>query len=176
MLHGPEAPSPSCECKPGQPDYSPACAYTGNVAGNKRLGIPPIHMNDGPQGFRDSVYPGTSTQFPSGLALAASWDVEAVEAWGAAMGSEFRAKGANVQLGPGLCLARLPNNGRNFEYLSGEDPFLGYSLAGPAVRGIQSQGVVANAKHWVNNNQETNRMTVAEVVDDQTRFEVSYHR
>ena len=173
MLHGPEAPLPSCECKPGQPHYSPSCAYTGNVEGNTRLGIPPIHMNDGPQGFRDSVYPGTSTQFPSGLALAASWDVSAVEAWGAAMGSEFRAKGANVQLGPGVCLARVPTNGRNFEYLSGEDPFLGFTLAGAAVRGIQSQGVIANAKHWVNNNQETNRTTVNEIVDERTRFEVS---
>jgi hypothetical protein len=27
----------------------PACAYTGNVVPNERLGIPPIHMNDGPQ-------------------------------------------------------------------------------------------------------------------------------
>ena len=30
--------------------------------------------------------------------------------------------GANVQLGPGMCLARIPRNGRNFEYISGEDP------------------------------------------------------
>ena len=176
MLHGPEAPLPSCECKPGEPNFSAACAYTGNVEGNNRLGIPPIHMNDGPQGFRDSIYPGTSTQFPSGLALAASWDVSAVETWGAAMASEFRAKGANVQLGPGVCLARVPTNGRNFEYLSGEDPFLGSILAGAAVRGIQSQGVIANAKHWVNNNQETNRMTVNEVVDERTRFEVCWYK
>jgi hypothetical protein len=42
------------------------------------------------------------------------------------MGKEFYDKGANVQLGPGLCLARVPRNGRNFEYLSGEDPYLGY--------------------------------------------------
>ena len=25
--------------------------------------------------------------------------------------------GANVQLGPGVCLARVPVNGRNFEYV-----------------------------------------------------------
>ena len=56
------------------------------------------------------------------------------------MGDEFARKGANVQLGPGLCIARLPWNGRNFEYLSGEDPHLGASLAGSVVRGIQSQG------------------------------------
>ena len=47
--------------------------------------------------------------------------------------------GSNVQLGPGVCLARVPVNGRNFEYLSGEDPFLGYVLVQPTVRGIQSQ-------------------------------------
>jgi beta-glucosidase-like glycosyl hydrolase len=33
----------------------------------------------------------------------------------------------------------VPVNGRNFEYLSGEDPFLGYVLVQPTVRGIQSQ-------------------------------------
>eukprot|EP01052_Picozoa_sp_SAG31_P009537 SAG31_NODE_503_length_14804_cov_32.491670_7_plen_230_part_00 len=79
--------------------YSPACAYTGNVLGNSRLRIPPLHMNDGPQGYRESVYPGTTTQFPSGLAVAASWDVSVLETWGSTMGAEFYGKGANVQLG-----------------------------------------------------------------------------
>jgi len=38
------------------------------------------------------------------------------------MAEEFRDKGANVQLGVGLNIARVPKNGRNFEYLCGEDP------------------------------------------------------
>jgi beta-glucosidase len=79
-----------------------------------------------------------------------------------------------VQLGPGLCLARIPQNGRNFEYLSGEDPFLGYTLVKPAVQGIQSQKVVANAKHWILNDQETNRMAVSAEADERTRFEMYY--
>ena len=120
MLHGPPAPMPCCECKPTDPGFAPGCAYTGNVVGNTRLGIPPLHLNDGPQGFRENTHPGTTTQFPSGLAVAASWDVAAMESWGRAMGAEFFAKGANVQLGPGVCVARIPNDGRNFEYLSGE--------------------------------------------------------
>ena len=62
--------------------------------------------------------------------------------WGEGMGREFYGKGANVQLGPGLCLARVPRNGRNFEYLSGEDPFLGYTLVQPVISGIRSQRVV----------------------------------
>ena len=90
------------------------------------------------------------------------------------MGDEFYRKGSNVQLGPGVNLARVPRNGRNFEYLSGEDSYLGYQLVQPLVRGIQSQGVIANAKHWVENNQEINRDTVSENVDERTRHELYY--
>merc|ERR550532_2283084 len=150
---------------------SPDCAYVGNVAGNARLGIPPIHMQDGPQGFRNDKQPGTTTAWPSALTIAASWDVDAAYAWGAGMGREFHAKGANVQLGPGLCVARVPRNGRNFEYIAGEDPYLGYVLAKPVVKGIQSQKVVANAKHWILNSQETSRDGVSEGADERTRFE-----
>lgn len=77
-------------------------------------------------------------------------------------------------LGPGVCVARVPRNGRNFEYVSGEDPYLGYRMAAAVVNGIQSQGVVANVKHWVNNNQETDRTTVTETVDERTQFELYY--
>ncbi len=59
---------------------------------------------------------------------------------------EFKGKGANVQLGPAMNIARVPQNGRNFEYISGEDPFLGGAMVAPAVKGIQSMGVIANAK------------------------------
>ena len=90
------------------------------------------------------------------------------------MGSEFYGLGANVQLGPGLCVARIPTGGRNFEYLSGEDPYLGSVLAGPVIVGIQSQGVIANAKHYVDNNQETERFGITEVVDERTQWEVYY--
>ena len=129
--------------------FSGSCGemgYVGNVCGNARLGVPPLKMNDGPQGFRDDRHLGTTTAWPAALSFAATWCANATRAWGAAMGAEFRAKGANVQLGPGVCVARVPQNGRNFEYVSGEDPFLGYTLVQPLVEGIQSQKVVANAK------------------------------
>jgi beta-glucosidase len=148
--------------------------YVGNVCENTRLGIPAIKMNDGPQGFRDNAHLGTTTAWPCSLAIAASFDPKASEEWGAGMGEEFFAKGSNVQLGPGMCLARIPKNGRNFEYISGEDPYLGYVMVGPAVKGIQSQGVIANAKHWVNNNQESDRGSVSEVVDERTQFQLYY--
>lgn len=168
MLHGPATGS-CCSC-----NTSASCAYVGNIAANPRLGIPPINMNDGPQGFRDNVHPGTTTAWPSGLTMAATWSVDALREWGEGQGKEFFAKGANVQLGPGLCLARVPRNGRNFEYLSGEDPLLGQTLVQPAIEGIQKYKVVANAKHYALNNQETNRHGVSADVDERTRFEMYY--
>lgn len=167
MLHGP-IDGDCCQC-----NYSSACAYVGNVPGNTRLDTPPITMNDGPQGFRGFVA-HSSTAFPGGMAVAATWDPAAVYLWGSSMGQEFYDKGANVQLGPGLNVARVPLNGRNFEYLSGEDPYLGAQLAGQAVAGIQSKKVVATAKHWALNNQETNRQNVSSMVDERTRFEMYY--
>ena len=109
MLHGPSS-GPCCQCKD-----KPTCAYVGNVVGNARLGIPPLTMNDGPQDFRDTNRPGTTTAWPAGLTIAASFDIEAAMEWGQGMGKEFYNKGSNIQLGPGLCIARVPHNGRNFE-------------------------------------------------------------
>lgn len=60
-------------------------------------------------GFRGEA--GKSTQWPSGMTVGASWDPAVMEAWGKGMGEEFIGKGANVQLGPGVCLSRVPRNG-----------------------------------------------------------------
>ena len=65
--------------------------------------------------------------------MGASWDKDLVAEWGHAMAKEFYLKGANVQLGPAVNVARVPRNGRNFEYMSGEDPKLGAVLTGPLV-------------------------------------------
>ena len=147
--------------------------YVGNVIANTRLGIPALNLNDGPQGFRDNANPGTTTQWPSAQTAATTWNLESIYAWGQAMGEEFAGKGANVQLGPGMNIARIPVCGRNFEYMAGEDPYFGSTVVGPAIQGIQSQGVIANAKHYVDNEQETNRGNVSADVDIRTHLEVS---
>ena len=148
--------------------------YVGNIPGVPRLGIPPISMNDGPQGFRDDARPGTTTSFPSGMTIAATFNASAAKIWGMAMAKEFYSKGANVQLGPGMNVARVPTGGRNFEYISGESSYLGAKLAPAAIEGIQSQYVMANAKHFILNNQETDRMTVSANIDERTLFEIYY--
>ena len=133
---------------------TPNSCYVGTVFALDRLDIPALLYNDGPQGFRDDSRPGTTTAFPSGLNIAATWDTEMASLWGDKLGAEFFKKGANVMLGPGMNVARVPVNGRNFEYMSGEDPVLGATLVPHVIKSSQEHKILANAKHWINNNQE----------------------
>ena len=109
---------------------------------NARLGIPGFVMSDGPHGVRF----GGATSFPTGIAQAASWDVDLIEKVGEAMGKEFWSQGKHQQLGPCLDLCRDPRNGRSPETL-GEDPFLAAEIGVAVVKGIQKTPIIATAKH-----------------------------
>ena len=151
--------------------------YIGNVPGVSRLGIPSLNMQDAGQGFRTSSASmvGQVTSWSCGLGLASSWDAALVEEWASAAADEFKAKGANVILGPGLNLHRVARGGRNAEYMTGEDPLLGAALAPAYVKGFQDKGVMTVMKHFGLNNQETNRNTYsADIPDARALFEVYY--
>jgi beta-glucosidase len=121
-----------------------------------RLGVPEVKLADGPLGVRNY---GRSTAYPATIGLAATWDWNLARDFGASVGSDARARGVGIMLGPAVNINRVPQNGRNFEYLS-EDPFLAGAFASQIVTGIQSQGVVATVKHFAANNQETERGTI----------------
>ena len=148
--------------------------YAGNTIPVKRLGIPSFNFADAAGGFRDQWHSdsGTSTCWPSLLSSAASFSPENVEALGAALAEEFSEKGANFILGPSINVHRVARNGRNFEYLSGEDPYLGEILTKAYVEGVQNGGIGCVAKHFVFNQQETNRQTESSVVDNRTAHEL----
>src|SRR5580700_11108616 len=133
-----------------------------------RLGIPSLRMSDGPLGVHDY---GLTTAYPAGIALAASWDTDLAERFGTAMGKDARARGVHFILAPGMNIYRAPMNGRNFEYF-GEDPFLASRIAVPVIKGIQSQRVIATAKHFVGNNSEFARMTLSSNIDERTLREI----
>ncbi len=133
-----------------------------------RLGIPSLKMSDGPTGVR--VW-GPSTAYTAGIALAASWDESLDREVGVAMGQDARARGVHVILGPGLNIYRAPMNGRNFEYF-GEDPYLASRTAVGEIEGIQSQGVMATAKHFVANNSEYGRADHSADIDERTLREI----
>lgn len=134
------------------------------MRGIERLGIPKIRMTDGPNGTR--VF-GKSTAYPAGVLLAATWDPSLAEREGEQLGRDARARGAHVLLAPGMNIYRHPRNGRNFEYF-GEDPLLCGEIAAGYVRGVQSQGVSAVIKHFIANNQETDRFNVSVDADERT--------
>ena len=128
----------------------------------ERLDIPSIYFADGPLGVvmdRNREYDAEDygcTFFLSGSTLAASWDLEAAEKIGAAIGMELKERGLDVILGPGINLHRNILCGRNQEYFS-EDPLLAGKMGAAWIRGAQSNGVATSLKHFVANNQETNR-------------------
>jgi len=144
-----------------------------------RLSIPYIWVADGPHGLRRAPSTDTwgygdqapATCFPTASALSASWDVDLLRQTGRALGEEARALGVNVLLGPGANIKRSPLGGRNFEYFS-EDPVLSGKLASAYIKGVQSQGVGTSLKHFVANNQETERMYMNSNVDDRTLNEI----
>mmetsp|Transcript_70862 Transcript_70862/g.219858 ORF Transcript_70862/g.219858 Transcript_70862/m.219858 type:complete len:709 (-) Transcript_70862:97-2223(-) len=150
--------------------------YVGNTAPVPRLGLPSLNMQDAAAGFRTywSELVGSVTCWPSLLSLAATWDSGLVQTFAVALGSEFAGKGANGILGPSVNVHRVARNGRNFEYLSGEDPHLGQRLVYPFIQGVQEQGVIATVKHFAFNEQESNRGSQDSTVDERTAWELYY--
>jgi beta-glucosidase len=138
-----------------------------------RLGIPALVLSDGPSGARGtSLAEGpSSASFPCGTALAATWNIELVERVGAAIAEDARTKSANVLLGPTMNLHRTPLAGRNFECHS-EDPHLSARAAVAFIRGLQSRGVAACAKHFAANDSEFERMSISSEVGERALREL----
>ena len=65
------------------------------------------------------------------------------------MGKEFVGKGVNIALGPAMNMGRIAQGGRNWEGF-GADPFLVSVSAYETILGLQSAGVQACAKHYIN--------------------------
>lgn len=142
--------------------------------GIPRLGIPPVYFSDATQGVRRSnscIKVDDTTAFPSGQALAATWDLSLAHAYAEAIGEECRAYGISVLLGPGLNLYRNSEGGRNFEYF-GEDPFLASRIGVAYVKGMQSTGTIATVKHFLGNEQEVARHVENSVIGERALHEL----
>jgi len=137
-----------------------------------RLCVPALRLNNGSAGVSTGgpvQFPATA--LPAPIGLAAIWDPQQALQYGTVQGQETLDQGRNLLEGPDINIARVPVNGRTFEAY-GEDPFLAGQTTVGDVRGIQSKGVMANAKHYAANNQETNRSTINELIDERTLHEI----
>ena len=117
----------------------------GYLAGNARLGIAPVRFADGP--------PGVLTRFPATgltatMGLAATFSREDARANGELIAADARSLGVGVVLEPFINLHRDQSFPRAYNTF-GEDPLLTGQLAAAHVRGIQANGVMAQAKHFI---------------------------
>ena len=136
----------------------------GYLAGVPRLGIPGLRFADGP--------PGVLTRHPSQgetatMGVAATFSVKTAEENGVVIGREDRALGIDVSLQPFVNIDRDLEFGRGYNTF-GEDPFLTAQMGVAEVKGIQSQHVMAQIKHYVAYDSDSFNT----FVDDQTLHEV----
>jgi beta-glucosidase len=175
----------------------PQCFGARHVSGIAALNIPTFRITNGPVGLgqndcvsasiKEKMLSGfgtfsisaaygdptsaKATALPSAMGVAASFDPEVASLFGTVIGTEMNNLGLHVFEAPGVNLARLPILGRNFEYF-GEDPYLSGTMAAAEIRAIQSKGLIAMAKHYAANEQETNRLTIQETVAPQVLREL----
>jgi beta-glucosidase len=143
------------------------------VPGISTLGIPLLNVTNGPAGATNggSGHQGPATAMPAPIALAATWDVNLANQYGTVVGAESKAWANGLLEGLDINIARVPQNGRTFEAF-GEDPYLVGQIAVANLTGAQSQGIITESKHFAANNQETNRTTVNEIIDERTLREI----
>src|SRR5580704_17937244 len=142
--------------------------YVFYISAIPSLCVPAIGEEDGPVGVGDGLT--GVTQMPSAVSLAATFDPSLATQYGQVVGSEERAKGAIVDLGPTVNIDRDPRWGRSFEAYT-EDPYLNSALAVADINGVQSQDEMAQIKHLAVYNQETNRNAPADNAIVSTRAE-----
>jgi beta-glucosidase len=118
------------------------------------VGVPALKFDDGAVGVRTTTQPGEpATAFPAGIALAANFSQPMARLYGAAVATEIRDHGFDGDYGPTVNIMRTPLGGRTYEAY-GEDPFLDAQTAVGWIDGLQSEGVMADVKHFIENDQE----------------------
>jgi beta-glucosidase len=129
----------------GPEDPATYQGQAGYIGGVPRLGIPGLRLADGPPGIltRHASQAETAT-----MGVAASFDVALAEQNGVVIGREARALGIDVALQPYVNIDRDITFKRAYNTF-GEDPLLTSRMGAAEIRGIQSQHVMAVAKHFI---------------------------
>ncbi len=146
----------------------------GGTPSNTRLGIPGFAMDDGPHGVRFAADRNgrTATAFPTGIAMASTWDVDAVTKVGEAMGVEFWAFNRNEQLGPCIDICRDPRGGRSAES-GGEDSYLAGNIGKSVAIGIQRSPIIATVKHFMGESKQSDRFNMNVIATDRWLMDFS---
>ena len=112
------------------------------------------------------IHEQVCTAIPVATALAQSWNPDLAETCGDLVAQEMEHFGIHIWLAPALNIQRHPLCGRTFEYFS-EDPLLSGRMAAAITRGVQKHpGCSVTIKHFICNNQETNRFRTSSNVNE----------
>ncbi|KAE8154609.1 putative beta-glucosidase M [Aspergillus avenaceus] len=134
--------------------YNADNGCSGNIPAVPRLNFPGICVSDAANGLRGTDFVNA---WSSGIHDGACWNKTLTYQRGLHMGGEFHRKGVNLLLGPVVGpIGRVAEGGRNWEGFS-TDPYHSGVLVYENVRGIQAAGVGTSTKHYIANEQETNR-------------------
>ena len=146
----------------------------GGTPTNTRLGIPGFAMDDGPHGVRFAADRNgrSATAFPTGVAMASTWDQEIATKVGEAMGIEFWSFNRNQQLGPCIDICRDPRGGRTAES-GGEDSYLAGHIGKSVAIGIQRSPIVATVKHYMGESKQSNRHNMNVIATDRWLMDFS---
>ncbi|CAD7974038.1 unnamed protein product [Amoebophrya sp. A120] len=159
-------------------------AFVGLTQSVDSIGFEGLTYMDGPQGFRTSGYDGSlhdhgldkdaAIMFPGCGAVGQAWDPEYATVYGYLLAETFHVHGAQLILGPGVQFHHHPLNGRNFEYLPGEDPVIGVVHTESMVRAMTARGVLSNLKHYIGNDWEVHRNDARSnvVIPDEAHMEL----
>ncbi|KAJ4121691.1 hypothetical protein NW760_005409 [Fusarium oxysporum] len=177
--------------------YGPPVALNGCagiISSIKRVGFPGLCLMDAGNGVRST---DLVNAYASGISVAArydttgdslgvsdvdfsaiSWNKQLAKDRALFMFKEFKTKGVNVALAPAVgALGRVAKGGRIWEGF-GVDPYLSGALASETIKAAVRVGVQTTIKHYIANEQETNRSpendvaSVSSNVDDKTLHEL----
>lgn len=127
---------------------------------------PEMGDDDGPASV--SIY---GVGYPSEVVVASTWNPDMGYLLGYSLGKEGASMGMSGWYAPGLNIHRSAAGGRNFEYYS-EDPLISGLMGAATVKGAAKFGVYTYIKHFVLNDQETERRTIQVWANEQSMREI----
>ncbi|MFA6791956.1 MAG: glycoside hydrolase family 3 N-terminal domain-containing protein, partial [Candidatus Izemoplasmatales bacterium] len=131
--------------------------------------------DDGPYGISNTTE-GFSSMSCQGI-IASTFSLEIYDLVGEAIAADGRSghdatqKNLHGLYAPGLNMHRVAFGGRASEYYS-EDPFLSGIAAIYEIQAMQAQGVVAHPKHFIFNDEESNRNGIGIWMNEQAAREI----
>jgi beta-glucosidase len=128
--------------------------------GAQSVNLPQPKAADGGDGAGD-------VQFVAEIVAASTFNPELARARADIIAELDMWSGVSVHWAPGGNLHRTPFSGRNFEYFS-EDSIMSYLYEVIMCEAMQAKGLVAAPKHFMGNDQETNRRGIAIFTTEQT--------